>query len=760
MKILSFLHRPIVSGIAASLLVSSGVWAADPCSETTQLSGGRVIQNTNSTGSTGNGNYHYEIWRDGNGGKLTLYSKDACFKAEWNNAGDFLGRVGLKFNSDKTYSQLGGDLVANYNYKKSGNDGGTYSYIGIYGWMQNPEIEYYIVDDWLHDRGTPGGSYMGSKIGTITVDGAEYAVWSGKRTGASISGTSTFTQIFSIRQSRRQCGTINISEHFRQWEKLGLNLGKLYESKILAESGGGSGYVDFTYATVEITTQSSSSSSSSGNSGNTDSGNSSSSSSSSSSKDPCSQTTKLSGGTTVTSNGIRDIGNGYNYELWRDGSSGSMTYFGGDNDCAFKASWNNSGDFLARVGYYYGGSNSKTYKDLNGDIHAEFNYTKSGNAGGYSYIGMYGWTNTPQIEYYIVEDSWNGMGTPYNTTQKGSYTVDGATYKLYTGTRTNAPSITGTSTFTQVFAVRSSARQCGHISVSEHFRNWEKNGVTLGGLYDCKILCEAGGGTGSIEFTYATMYIGDKAEETPEVPKVPQGPYTEAIAIPGIVEAENYDVGGNGYAYYDSDDENEGDANFRTDEGVDIVVAGTGKGIGYTKADEWTEYTVNIAKTGKYDVEALASNGNATIKLTLYLDDKQIASLSGDKTEDWDTYTTLTATTSELTAGEHILKLKIGADYCNVDYLKFTLEGTDPSGVEEVFQPASIVLAPNPTDGAFSVISPQKVVKVEVFDMVGTRMLSQEDVSGKIATGLRSGIYLVKIYTEDGTCVTRKLQVR
>ena len=113
--------------------------------------------------------------------------------------------------------------------------------------------------------------------------------------------------------------------------------------------------------------------------------------------DPCTQTTAKTGGTTVTANGIKDIGNGYNYELWRDGSSGSMTYFGGNADCAFKASWNNSGDFLARVGYYYGGSNSKTYSQI-GDIHAEYNYTKTGTGGGYSFIGVYGWTNTPQIE--------------------------------------------------------------------------------------------------------------------------------------------------------------------------------------------------------------------------------------------------------------------------------------------------------------------------------------------------------------------------
>ncbi|KAG4085821.1 concanavalin A-like lectin/glucanase domain-containing protein [Neocallimastix lanati (nom. inval.)] len=244
-------RKVATSLVLAGLLFTNKSSAIDACQQTQQLSGGRTIYNKNETGR-GNGNYRYEIWRDGNGGELTLYPKDACFKASWNNAGDFLGRVGLVWDNKPNYKNLGGDLIANYSYKKSGNDGGTYSYVGVYGWMDNPQIEYYVVDDWLHNRGAPGGSYMGSQKGTITVDGGTYKVWSGTRTGASKWGQSTFTQIFSVRTEQRTCGQINISEHFRQWEKLGLRIGSVMEAQILAESGGGSGYVDYTYATVEI----------------------------------------------------------------------------------------------------------------------------------------------------------------------------------------------------------------------------------------------------------------------------------------------------------------------------------------------------------------------------------------------------------------------------------------------------------------------------------------------------------------------------
>ena len=405
--------------------------------------------------------------------------------------------------------------------------------------------------------------------------------------------------------------------------------------------------------------------------------------------DPCSYKTKYSGGKSVSSNGVQDVGNGYNLEMWRDGNSGGMTVFGGKADCAFKANWNNSGDYLARVGYY-DGSAKKKYTDL-GEIYAVYNYKKSGNGGGsYSYIGVYGWTKNPLIEYYIVDDSFtpNGGGMFWGANNKGTYTVDGVTYTLKVGQRNNAPSIEGTSTFQQVFAVRSSYQTCGTINVTEHFKNWEKLGVKMGGIYDCKILCEVGGGSGSIEYTCASMSwkgqnssLGDLScseggsqgggQQGGGSEIVEQKPYKEAISIPGTLEGEHYDIGGNGNAYKDSDDDNEGDAKFRTDEGVDIVKGGTGMAVGYTTSSEWLEYTVDVAKTSTYDLTANASNGGGEINFDVYIDDAKVASFSGDKTSSWDTYTALTATTKEIKAGKHVLKVKFESNNNNLDYIKF-----------------------------------------------------------------------------------------
>jgi hypothetical protein len=108
------------------------------------------------------------------------------------------------------------------------------------------------------------------------------------------------------------------------------------------------------------------------------------------------------------------------------------------------------------------------------------------------------------VEYYIVEE-WVGWNPGSNAQKQGSLTVDGGTYDIYTHTQTNQPSIHGTQTFPQFFSIRTSARECGHISISEHFKQWAKLGMQLGNMYEAKLLVEAMGGSGTVDFTNASV---------------------------------------------------------------------------------------------------------------------------------------------------------------------------------------------------------------------------------------------------------------
>ncbi|MBR0503644.1 MAG: carbohydrate-binding protein [Paludibacteraceae bacterium] len=153
---------------------------------------------------------------------------------------------------------------------------------------------------------------------------------------------------------------------------------------------------------------------------------------------------------------------------------------------------------------------------------------------------------------------------------------------------------------------------------------------------------------------------------------VPQTPYQNVIAsIPGVIEAENYDVAGQGFSYYDRDAENKGEE-YR-DDCVDIVKAGDGYAIGYTERDEWLEYTVNVDKTDDYVVSAYVSNGGELEGFQLYLDDIKITNeyTIAQTSEDWSVYKEIRVGVVRLTKGKHVLKLLIVGSYVNVDWLKF-----------------------------------------------------------------------------------------
>ena len=475
--------------------------------------------------------------------------------------------------------------------------------------------------------------------------------------------------------------------------------------------------------------------------------------------DACSETGGHSGSGTTTQGSNNSsvtgyIGNsGYHYEIWYQGGNNSMTYY---NDGTFSAQWNGSSDFLARVGFKY--NSDKTYDQI-GYLTADYKFTKSGSAS-YSYIGIYGWTKNPLVEYYIVDDWFTKPSTSYLGTKKGEIEVDGDIYDIYTYTRVQQPSIEGTSTFPQYFSVRRTARQCGHIDITAHFKKWEELGLQMGKLYEAKVLAEAGGNaTGKIDFTYFAMSENGEpsGENEPEV-EIPRQAYKGVKAkIPGIIEAENYDEGNNGDAYYDESKATEETAVDYRGEGyyVDIVKGGTGYAVGYTTAQEWLEYTVDVETAGEYDIAASVSNGSGNSSLILTMDGKDLATLSFNETEDWDTYTTTTGKAA-LTAGEHVLRIAIGADNTNIDYLKFSLQGSSvtemPSSSETPTSSDSKIV--DPTSSTTALPSIAEVVltdrSMQVFDMQG-RFLGKMNVAAGSSVGesLRaefhaSGVYLVK----------------
>jgi endo-1,4-beta-xylanase len=217
--------------------------------------------------------------------------------------------------------------------------------------------------------------------------------------------------------------------------------------------------------------------------------------------------TMPSGGTTCSGNNCNGQADGLGYGIWESGSGGSITYF--TNAHAFSASWGpSSADFLAHLGLDFNASKSYT---AYGTITANFSETKTGSSGGWSSIGMYGWMHSPCIEWYINEDSFNGLYGSGSVTA----TIDGATYYLSSTTTTgtggaNACESGHSGSWTQIHSTRKTARTCGTITVSDHFAAWAAQGWNLGSLASVHINVEVGGGTGSIQFPVAEVTTTSK----------------------------------------------------------------------------------------------------------------------------------------------------------------------------------------------------------------------------------------------------------
>ncbi|HAA13768.1 MAG TPA: hypothetical protein DCE41_19580, partial [Cytophagales bacterium] len=155
-------------------------------------------------------------------------------------------------------------------------------------------------------------------------------------------------------------------------------------------------------------------------------------------------------------------------------------------------------------------------------------------------------------------------------------------------------------------AEQSIADEAGHpITVDSDFEGVSRPiHPTLGPLQNMVA------GTNTLQLAYEVFPTPGVQHPVPEVesPTVEQGPFLDDPAeIPGTVEAENYDVGGQGVSFNDDEVKN-GDGGIRPDDNVDLGNDGAnGTVVGWFDNGDWMEYTVNVA-AGTYRIVAEAAS--------------------------------------------------------------------------------------------------------------------------------------------------------
>ena len=224
---------------------------------------------------------------------------------------------------------------------------------------------------------------------------------------------------------------------------------------------------------------------------------------------------------------------------------------------------------------------------------------------------------------------------------------------------------------------------------------------------------------------------------------VTQEPYKAIFSVPGFVQLEDYDMGGQSVSFYDKDFVNEGGA-YRED-GVDIVQidsadASKGYAIGYTQAGEWLEYSVNVVTTSKFVFRASVADGLEGGGIRLFIDGKAVTdTVAVPQTEDWNTYTLMDGETSEIEKGDHVLRVQFTGSYVNLDWIQFALtkEELNTTGIRKV-----------PTYSMDFMPNMQRSLKV--YGANGRFMGSVEPRAGLALTetlkaaGFAQGVYMVR----------------
>jgi len=240
-----------------------------------------------------------------------------------------------------------------------------------------------------------------------------------------------------------------------------------------------------------------------------------------------------------------------------------------------------------------------------------------------------------------------------------------------------------------------------------------------------------------------------------------QGPYlNEAFEIPGRVEMENYDIGGQDISYNDLTEGNK--FNLYRYEDVDIEECTDTTG-GYLLADfqanEWVEYSLNVTKSGKYDVELRVATQSTSAKISIIIGARSITggNLAIESTGGWQVWKSIVIEGVQLTAGKTIMRVTCGMEYPNINYIEFKESAT--SGVEEDDKPEEFKLNqnyPNPFNPVTEIkytIAEMSKVTLKVYDMLGREVetLVNEEKAAEEYTvefngkELSSGIYIYRL---------------
>lgn len=214
------------------------------------------------------------------------------------------------------------------------------------------------------------------------------------------------------------------------------------------------------------------------------------------------------------------------------------------------------------------------------------------------------------------------------------------------------------------------------------------------------VLCLLAGGAQAMTDPMETAALADAnatIESTPiQAPAASAlAPYPGIHPVPGLVQAKDYDLGGEGVAYHDTEPANLGGA-YRPAEGVDIETAGLFTDVGWVRSGEWLTYTVNATEPQDFVVWFRAANPDATTKrVAISAGGVPAGTVDLRPTGSFDNYADSNSTPISLPAGETTVRFSFDG-VSRVNLLEFDFQLANPPEPTPVPTPAPELLVSTP----------------------------------------------------------------
>ncbi len=176
---------------------------------------------------------------------------------------------------------------------------------------------------------------------------------------------------------------------------------------------------------------------------------------------------------------------------------------------------------------------------------------------------------------------------------------------------------------------------------------------------------------------------------------LPRAPRTGSpFAIPGRLEAEDFDLGGEGFAFHDTGIVNEG-GQYRVTEGVDIETCTDTNGgfcITRTRNSEWLEYTFSAALSGIYRIDLRVAAAAAGASLHLGIDGVLRGSNAVPNTGSANNWTNLSIPGVLISTGLHVLRISFdntnsAGDSGRINFANFVLVASNDVPTVSILDP-------------------------------------------------------------------------